>query len=370
MMAAHIRGYRMITMIHMRIRFLLILAGLLAILSLLLAPWASPSRAAPLPAKTLKSTLCGKLVFLTDFKTGLQYIGLIPCGQATPIIFERRPAELYDYYRFAEAVIDTGPGIMTETYGRLSTYITKFKSYVPINNCNECSKAAGATSTPESTQDALACSAWLSENVAASFPNLSAAAKLQEIDQKTAFYVNGPVIRETCGVNDTCMVQEAARQYGLLLAPLLRQEAITTDQVVGFLNKLFSASTSSETCLRAPDAAWRLATGLNQQGYGVDIFAAQGPIALQVRDAQGRQAGIETGAAPTLEIPGAQATTVISTTYLLLPTDAGMTVSLQGSGFGSLNLEALQNSADQVNLMVFEGVLVTGSMLPPSRYRR
>ena len=94
-----------------------------------------------------KETLCGRLTFLQNTKTGENLIGLIPCGQSQPIIFSYRPSELHDYYRLHEVVIKQGTPVYTANFGKISSYITKFSASFGIQDCNDC-KIRAATWTP------------------------------------------------------------------------------------------------------------------------------------------------------------------------------------------------------------------------------
>jgi hypothetical protein len=82
--------------------------------------------------------LCGKLVFVTNYKTGLQEMALLPCtGSGQPYILKTHPRDVIPYYQFRNARI-SGTDICTLEYGCLSKAIAIFDNYVGINNCNEC----------------------------------------------------------------------------------------------------------------------------------------------------------------------------------------------------------------------------------------
>ncbi|MFC1878882.1 hypothetical protein ACFLZW_03105 [Chloroflexota bacterium] len=105
--------------------------------------------AAPLPeAHYLIERLCGKLVFIKDYKTNYQTIGLLPCGGGKPYIFHAGPKELHDYYQFANVKIGEGDVIRTLEWGKLSTYIVDFDSYIQLNHCGDCGKSFVPTNTP------------------------------------------------------------------------------------------------------------------------------------------------------------------------------------------------------------------------------
>jgi hypothetical protein len=123
--------------------------------------------------RTLKPTLCGKLVFIDDIKTGAKLIGLIPCGESRPIVFSRRPGELHNFYRFQDVVSekDKNMSISTTNYGVLYTFIIKFKDYVPIQSCSEC-KGFSPTATIDFTEPVIDCTTWILEESAAQFLNV------------------------------------------------------------------------------------------------------------------------------------------------------------------------------------------------------
>ena len=82
--------------------------------------------------------LCGKLVFVTNYETGLQEMGILPCtGRGQPYLLRTHPRDIIPYYQFRNAKIG-GTDICTLEYGCLSQAINTYENYVGINSCNEC----------------------------------------------------------------------------------------------------------------------------------------------------------------------------------------------------------------------------------------
>src|SRR3990172_13315705 len=106
-LTAKLRGLKS-QMVNRTLSRWLVLLSLLGLQLLAIAP---PQAAFARPfdqTNKNRSTLCGRLVFLEDYKTGAKMIGLIPCTESRPIIFATGPAELYDFYRFTNVVIKKG----------------------------------------------------------------------------------------------------------------------------------------------------------------------------------------------------------------------------------------------------------------------
>lgn len=100
--------------------------------------------------RSLKGTLCGRLVILNDFKTKIDYLGLMPCTGGGPYIFKTRPRELLNYYQLINVKFENGKTIRVEGYGELSKYIKNFDTYYPMVDCNGCGYLPGYA--PVSTQ--------------------------------------------------------------------------------------------------------------------------------------------------------------------------------------------------------------------------
>lgn len=109
-------------------------------------PWASASALHATPL------LCGKLVFIDVKDSSVQQLGLVPCGETKPFIFDVRPRELFNYYRFHNVEIVSGSRMETVRYGALTKYIIGWDGYTQINACGECSAPPTETLQPTSTQ--------------------------------------------------------------------------------------------------------------------------------------------------------------------------------------------------------------------------
>lgn len=103
------------------------------------------------PAPDYRKNFCGRLVFLNDYKSGTQYLGLVSCGSYKPYIFSVRPRDLYSYYWLVNAKIANGASIYVENYGEIHTYITTFETYEPIDDCKACGSGGGGESAPAAT---------------------------------------------------------------------------------------------------------------------------------------------------------------------------------------------------------------------------
>ncbi|MFZ5808496.1 MAG: M23 family metallopeptidase [Chloroflexota bacterium] len=95
-----------------------------------------------------KMNLCGRLVFIQVLDGSITMLGLVPCGETKPYIFQQRPAEIANAYRFTNAVIKSGNKVQTRGYGNLTQYITGWDSYIVLNSCGECSTGPKPTAAP------------------------------------------------------------------------------------------------------------------------------------------------------------------------------------------------------------------------------
>ncbi len=100
--------------------------------------------------RSLKGTLCGRLVIIKDIKTKKDYLGLMPCTGGGPYIFATRPRELLNYYQLINVKFKTGNKIRAEGYGDLTRYIVNFDTYYPMVDCSGCGYLPGYA--PVSTQ--------------------------------------------------------------------------------------------------------------------------------------------------------------------------------------------------------------------------
>jgi hypothetical protein len=101
--------------------------------------------------KAVKGALCGRMVFIKDVKTGVDYLGLVPCSRGSVYILKQRPKELLNYYQFVGAKIVKGKAVHSEEFGDITQYITKFQTYYPLDQCASCGNlpGTGPISPPE-----------------------------------------------------------------------------------------------------------------------------------------------------------------------------------------------------------------------------
>ena len=206
---------------------------------------------AALPMRETKPTLCGRLVFLQTVRTRENLLGLIPCGQFKPIIFDSRPAELHDFYRFTQAVTGAGREVMTADYGKISTYIFKFETYQPIKSCSECSLKA-PPARPNPAEASMACSRWVLEFSATEFA--LQAPQLAEEPFREQILAGLQDIRESaqeeaqCGDDSACTAQALAVDLGSQLGAVFRANKVQTGEVVALLKQLFSNPQAVAIC--------------------------------------------------------------------------------------------------------------------------
>ncbi|MBN1537469.1 MAG: hypothetical protein JW908_12100 [Anaerolineales bacterium] len=102
--------------------------------------------------KSLNATmgsLCGKLVFLTEAKTGATRLGLRPCaGNEKPYVFEQNPADLFNTYQFKDIEIESGEPFDSVEYGKLTKYITEWAGYFQLTSCSDCNTGKVVVPTP------------------------------------------------------------------------------------------------------------------------------------------------------------------------------------------------------------------------------
>jgi hypothetical protein len=273
-----------------------------------------------------RATLCGRLVFLEDYKTQARLIGLIPCNESRPLIFAARPGELFDFYRLTNVVIKKDDRVLTTTYGALENYITRFDSYQQIGSCQECSPGAEGFQPP-SAEQASDCTAWVLEQAAAAFPAASSGQEFEAIQANLQAFAGGEVVNRACGVDRACRIGAAAQQLGVQLGPRLRWGEIQAEQVIDWLAGLLSNPAAAEACPSLGVVAPKLAAGLNQQGYGIDLAAISQGCDLLAVDAQGLQTGFA-GESSVEQIPGARAAATQAGQVLLLPAGAASHLGL------------------------------------------
>jgi len=330
-----------------------VILALTTLFCLVLLPGA-PSQVHPAAAgRTVKSTLCGKLAFLEDSKTGTKSIGLIPCGQSRPVIFQRRPSELLEYYRFKDVTIVSGPVVRTTMYGPISDYITKFDSYTAINNCNDCRPSVPGASPAGSSPD-LACTNWALEQIATANPALGQMPAYQEIGQNLEYFAKGKVLRQKCGLEIGCQAREIGRQLGARLGPLLRQAGLANPDVTRLLGDVLAKPDETGACRSPGSLVLNLIISLNQQSFAIDALLVNGDAALLVADAQGVRAGVDMQGRLISDIPGAQVITGEESSCLLLPAGQLADISLHGLDNGAASLEAVLNRDDRIQYLYFK----------------
>jgi hypothetical protein len=94
--------------------------------------------------KAVKGTLCGRLVLIKDYKTGVDYLGLVPCNRGGVYILKQRPKELLNYYQFVDTKFGKGKTVYSKEFGEITQYITKFQTYYPLDQCSSCGNLPGA----------------------------------------------------------------------------------------------------------------------------------------------------------------------------------------------------------------------------------
>jgi hypothetical protein len=104
------------------------------------APTATRAKKPEKPLSTIFTVprLCGQLVYLTEYETGVGAIGLKPCDRGGIFVFRRHPRDLVPFYQIRNARVVSGEQLKTDQYGTLDLYITTFKNYVGIESCDQC----------------------------------------------------------------------------------------------------------------------------------------------------------------------------------------------------------------------------------------
>ncbi len=316
-----------------------------------------------LPAdRTIKSTLCGKLVFIDDIKTGAKLIGLIPCGESRPYIFDRRPGELHNYYRFRDVVItkDKNMSISTTNYGVLYTYISKFKDYVPINSCNECRDFA-PTATADYIKPIIDCSAWILEESSVQFPGIINAPDVERIE---AVIVDNEFLSQTkeeCKAIEECLEKKYALQLGNELGELLHQGAGSTEKIILLLKTIIIKPESQQACPSITRMTWNLTIGFNQIGYPIEMLEVSSPATPLITDLHEHKTGVQEDGSLIEEIPGSGVAVTNMSIYVLIPSGNPMTIQVRGTSFGSVVVSAIHNQGSMIQNVSYEGLLFTKS---------
>jgi hypothetical protein len=329
---------------------------------LLVSPAAAPASAHFL-GEERKETLCGRLVFLQDSKTGENLIGLAPCGQTQPIIFSYRPSELHDYYRLHDVVIKQGPAVATLNFGRITSYITKFSASFGIQDCNDC-KLRAATWTPQPAQASLNCADWIIETSAG-----LAASQAPELSQGDAIrfqtneYAAGAELRQKCQGDETCRAQAVAIFLGGQLGAIFQKNQLPAETVIQVLKKLLSDPQQAKSCAASPQSVWDMIVGLDQQGYSIQGLQASTPLTQLIEDFAGRRTGILPDGTLSEEIPGSALVVAGRSKYTLLVAGSAAKISLRGNDNGALELKVIDFSDGNVLLAAFSRPGITNKTL-------
>ncbi len=320
---------------------------ILSIIMLLVSPGAAPASAHFL-GEERKDTLCGRLVFLQNSKTGENLIGLAPCGQTQPIIFSYRPSELHDYYRLHEVVIKQGPAVATLNYGRITSYITSFSASFGIQDCNDC-KIRAATWTPQPAQASLNCADWIIETSAglatSQAPELSQGDTIRfQINE----YAAGAELRQQCQGDESCRARAVAIFLGGQLGAIFQKNQLPAETVIGLLKKLLSDPQQAKSCASSPQAVWDMIIGLDQQGYPIQGLQASTPLTQLSEDFSGRRTGILPDGTLAEEIPGSALVVAGRSKYTLLVGGSAARISLRGNDNGTLDLKVIDFAAGNV----------------------
>jgi hypothetical protein len=334
----------------------LILLSLLGLLLLAIAPPQAAAASELLQIKRNRSTLCGRLVFLEDYKTQAKLIGLIPCNENRPLIFAARPGELYNFYRLANVVIKKGDQVNTLGYGVLENYITKFDSFKEIYSCRDCDANAPAQS-PASAAQAGECSRWVLDQAEMAFPEINSRQELQNLRGNLQAYANGTVVKQTCGVDSLCRIGATVQQLGVQLGPRLSWAGVTGEQASGWLAGLLSDPVALEACPSLDVIALKLVAGLDQQGYSLDLATIGDACVLLANDAQERRLGFQDGT-PLQEIPGAIPVENAGNQYLLYPSGSAVRLTLACTQSDTVNLQLVQRDLTGVREYVFNRLSV------------
>jgi hypothetical protein len=334
---------------------LLFLAGAVA------APWIRSQAAGD--AKETFATLCGRLVFLTKYRTEQKLIGIIPCSNSTqPIIFDARPGTLHNYYRLYDAVVDSGPTVVTLEYGPVRQYVKKFSGYDPIEDCRRC-KITAPTRTPNPPQAAQECAAHLLESGVELFPEFEAVEANRETLEALEKFANSAEVKAQCNGDATCEAEAVALEIGRQLGERVKHTSERRDRLIEFLLGVVKDPSAAVPCKRFPALARFIAAGLSQKGFAIDALASVSPATHLITDARGRKTGLlETGAIVE-EIPGAGVAVSGLNKLVLLPGGQVYELALRGTAPGPAALEAAVNRGDEVWLMTFRNTPVSAKTI-------
>ncbi len=335
---------------------LLIIISLLGFFLLTITPPQAAAAQNLYQIKRNRSTLCGRLVFLEDYKTQARLIGLIPCNESRPIIFAARPGELYEFYRLTNVVIKKGDQVNTLAYGVLENYITQFDSFKEIYSCRECDSNAPAQS-PLSAVQAGDCSSWVLEQAAAVFPAANPNQELQTLQTNLQAFANGTVVKQACGVDSACRIGATAQQLGVQLGPRLHWAGVTAGQTADWLAGLLSDPATLDACPSLDVIAPKLVAGLDQQGFSLDLAVVGGACDLLASDAQQRRAGFQVGGL-LQEIPGAIPIVSTGRHYLLYPSGSAARLELACTKSDYVNLQLVQRDLTGIREYVFNRLSV------------
>jgi cell division septation protein DedD len=310
-----------------------------------------------------KDTLCGKLVFLENAKTGEKLIGLAPCGQTKPYIFDYRPNELHDYYRLQDVVIRTGPAVPTINFGTITTYITHFSVSSAIQDCNDC-KISAPTWTPHPEQASLNCANWIIQ-ISAGLAAAQAGAQALELSQgdkiryQIGEYNNSPELSEKCGADEICRAQAISIRLGSLLGGIFQHNQLPVEHLISLLKKLLSEPEGAKYCQPDSQGVWSLVIGLDQQGYPIQALQVVTPATQLLEDAAGRRTGILEDGTLREEIPGSALVVAGRTKYTLLVAGSAAKISVRGNDNGTLSLQLVDFSGPNVLLARFDQPALT-----------
>lgn len=342
----------------LRLDAFLVMLLVLVVSTLLTPPQAAAF--APPAARTTKPGLCGRLVFLQDFRTQAKLIGLLPCGAGRPYLFKARPAELHPYYRIEDAVLAKGAEVWSLEYGRLDTYIVRFSAYTPIQDCNACTPRA-PTATPRPEQAALTCAELLLESAAAQFEELASVRPTLTTDLSD--YARQLRTSLACDDNPSCAAEHILQRLGEGLGAHLERRAARREALILFLWQAVEDSDGQPTCTNLPWNVFSLLRGLNTYGFAIDAFAITSPATHLAVDRLGRRAGFLENGVIVEEIPSSKVALTSRNKLILLPGGEVTSLTVRAVASGPITLTALYNQREGIVYASFTSLpLAAGSL--------
>jgi hypothetical protein len=324
-----------------------------------------------------RSRLCGKLLFLTDTKTGAKLIGLKSCDGSELFIFKQHPKELYNYYQFTDATITSGSATSTQM-GKISKYITGWQGYIEIHSCAECGSnptpfpipppaptqppipISTATSTNTAYENVVVCSTYVVDVLKNALPvnDASQIITIVNILLKCQF---------ECRSKSTSYLQWYQcykgcadwKQFEWVAKILIKTHPI--GKIIMILFDILNPR-GLQACGDLGPVISDLVTSLSKNGLPINLFGIHSSATLLIIDEQGRRTGFLEDGSIIQEIPDTLAVISGESKYILQPGELQTRIRIDAYDHELISMSAIRNTDTTIQDMIFSNIEVDNGM--------